>query len=55
MLDDARAEVRVTADPQAAALGVSPIEKAGVLVAMCLIAGLIIAEGWGLLFGSRRR
>jgi len=39
-LDDAKAEVRIAADPQAEALGLAPATlsisvKAGVMVAMC--------------------
>jgi hypothetical protein len=56
-LDEAKAEVRAAADPQAEALNVTPITlrtaKAGVMVAMCLAAGFIISFGWGLLFRAR--
>jgi hypothetical protein len=48
----ARAEVR--ANPQATALGIDPARlrtiQAGVLVTMCLIAGLVLSHGWGLVF-----
>ena len=53
-LDEAKAEVRAAADPQAEALHVTAstlrTAKAGVMVAMCLAAGFIISFGWGLLF-----
>jgi hypothetical protein len=58
-LDEAKAEVRAQADPQAEALNVTPTTlrtaKAGVIVAMCLAAGFIISFGWGLLFHYRPR
>jgi len=58
-LDEAKADVRATADPQAEALNVAPntlrTAKASVMVAMCLAAGFIISLGWGLLFSNRPR
>ena len=58
-LDEAMAEVRIAADPQAAALHVTPntlrTAKAGVMVMICLTAGYIIALGLGLLFRRRPR
>ena len=40
------------ADPQAAALGLAPANlrkvQAGMLVAMCLLAGALLSHGWGL-------
>jgi hypothetical protein len=57
-LDEAKAEVRVGADPQAEAFHVTPntlrTAKAGVMVLMCLAAGYIISLGWGLVFVRRR-
>jgi hypothetical protein len=57
-LDEAKAEVRLGADPQAEALHVTPntlrTAKAGVMVLMCLAAGYIISLGWGLVFVRRR-
>jgi hypothetical protein len=57
-LDEAKAEVRVGADPQAEAFHITPntlrTAKAGVMVAMCLAAGYIISLGMGLVFGRRR-
>jgi len=56
-LDEAKAEVRAAADPQAEALHVSPntlrTAKAGVMVMICMAAGYIISFGWGLLFRTR--
>jgi hypothetical protein len=56
-LDEARAEVRDAADPQAEALHITPntlqTAKAGVMVLICLAAGYIISFGWGLLFRTR--
>src|SRR5262245_51543003 len=47
----------VRADPQATALHIDPVTlrliQAGVLVAMCLLAGLILSHGWGLAFRLR--
>ncbi len=58
-LDEALAEVRATADPQAEALHITPnvlrAAKAGAVVALCLAAGYIISLGWGLLFRTRPR
>lgn len=55
-LDEALAEVRATADPQADALHITPnalrAAKASAMVAICLAAGYVISLGWGLLFRS---
>jgi hypothetical protein len=57
-LDEAKAEVRIGADPQAEAFHVTPntlrTAKAGVMVLMCLAAGYFISMGWGLVFVRRR-
>jgi hypothetical protein len=57
-LDEAKAEVRAQADPQAESFHVTPntlrTAKAGAMVLMCLAAGYIISLGWGLVFGRRR-
>jgi hypothetical protein len=43
-----------SADPQALALGIAPaklrLAQAAGLVAMCLLAGLVLSHGWGLVF-----
>jgi hypothetical protein len=58
-LDEAKAEVRVGADPQAEAFHVTPntlrTAKAGVMVLMCLAAGYIISLGWGLIFSRQQQ
>jgi hypothetical protein len=50
-LDEAKAEVRAAADPQAEALHLTPntlrTAKAGAMVVICLAAGYIISFGWG--------
>jgi len=57
-LDEAKAEVRAGADPQAEAFGMTPAQmraaRAGTMVLMCLAAGYIISLGCGLVFGRRR-
>jgi hypothetical protein len=58
-LDEAKAEVRAQADPQAEAFHVTPntlrTAKASATMLMCLAAGYIISLGWGLVFGRRRQ
>jgi hypothetical protein len=52
-LDKARAEVKASAEPQAAALGVSRslhLVQAGAMVAFCLFSGLFISFGAGLIW-----
>lgn len=57
-LDEAMAAVRLAADPQADALGVSSASlrnaKAIVMVMLCLAAGYVIALGWGLMWPRRK-
>jgi hypothetical protein len=58
-LDEAKAEVRAAADPQAEALHVTPNTlrtiNAAAMVVICLAAGYIISFGWGLMFRARSR
>jgi hypothetical protein len=53
-LDKARADVKASADPEAAALGVSPatlhLIQGGAMVALCLFSGLFISFGAGLIW-----
>jgi hypothetical protein len=55
-LEQARADVKAEADPQAAALGISSaglrVVQAGALVALCLFSGLFISFGAGLIWRS---
>jgi len=55
-LDQAKAEVRLQADPLAGSLHISSRDlqtiKASAMVVMCLAAGLIIALGYGLMFAK---
>lgn len=57
VLDETLATVRLAADPQADALGVSSASlrnaKAIVMVMLCLAAGYVIALGWGLMWPKR--
>ncbi len=58
-LDKARADVKASADPQAAALGVTPatlhLIQGGAMVALCLFSGLFISFGCGLIWHRERR
>ena len=57
-LDRARAEVKASADPQAAALGISSatlhLVQGGAMVALCLFSGLFISFGAGLIWPRGR-
>jgi hypothetical protein len=58
-LEQARVDVKEDANPQAAALGVSPnglhVVQAASLVALCLFSGLFISFGAGLIWRGPRR
>jgi hypothetical protein len=57
-LDKARVEVKASADPQAAALGISSatlhLVQGGAMVALCLFSGLFISFGAGLIWTRGR-
>jgi hypothetical protein len=57
-LAKARADVKASADPQAAALGISSatlhLVQGGAMVALCLFSGLFISFGAGLIWSRGR-